>query len=376
MRSRVLLAFAAAGTMLAACGGGTSSAPIQPASVPPTRQTSAMATFVVKIPPKLSTSARTAKYLTANIQGIQFSVSQANNPSAGSAFYALSAQQTYCSTPSGGGLTCTLPVVAMAGDDTFAVTTYDKPELWDANVISVGSVEKTINAQTSNTVNIVTNGVPTFFAMAVDNAFPALGTANTQPVHLLALDADANVIVGPYDVPITFTSNDISGTTQLSASSVANSTDAAAVTVSYNGGSLTKSVMFTVRANSPLAQNWNGTVPAYLHYWPGGPGIVSSPSYLLFANTSAAPQSITLTAAGATTPPFVANTGSDYFADWGIIDNLNEAWQGTSGCQGIVTVSGSSPTFTVTPVHTGYCYLNVSDSAFHPGVVPVVVQSM
>lgn len=375
MRSRALLAIAAAGTMLAACGGGNSSAPIPAASVPPSKQTSAQATFIVKIPPKLSTASRTAKYITADVQAIAFNVTQPNNPSAGGAFYALNPQQTYCSTPSGGGLQCTLQVPAMPGNDTFAVTTYDRPQEFATNVVSVGSVQKTISAQTNNTVNIVTSGVPTFFAMAVDNAFPASGTASTQPLHLLALDADANVIIGSYDTPITFSNSDKTGVTTLSAASAASSTDANTITVSYNGATPQPgAIMFTVQSNSPMANNWNGTNPGYLHYWPGHAGVISSPSYLLFANASAAAQTITLTGTASTTQPFVATTGLDWFNDYGISDTF--PWTNESGCQGVVTVSGSSPTFTVAPVHSGYCYLDVRDSAGNPGVVPVVVQAL
>lgn len=377
MRMRVLAAFACAGIALAACGGGSTSTPLPAAGTKPSQpQSHAKATFVVKIPPKAaSTSSRTPKYLTADIQGIAFSVSQ-NNGSvyAGGAFYPVNAQQTYCSTPSGGGLVCTLDVVALPGDDTFVVTTYDKPETFDANVISTGSLQQTISAVTANTVNIVTSGVPTFFAMSVDNPFPSVG--GTQPLHLLALDADANVIVGPYDTPVTLSNSDTSGATVLSATSAASSTDASALTITYAGLPLSASATITVQSNSPDAMYWNGSANATLHFNEQGWGVLSTPSYLLFSNTSAAPQTITLTGTAGTTAPYTASTALDGWSDWGVLATLHNGWQSTTGCQGIVAVSGTAPTFTVTPVHTGVCWLSITDTSNNFGTVPVVVQSL
>jgi hypothetical protein len=360
--------------MLAACGGGNSSAPI-PAASPASRQSSAKATFVVKIPAKVTTSARASHYITAGVQGIEFDVTQAGNSAAStSVFYVLDAQQPYCSTPSGGGLTCTVDVDAMPGDDTFSVTTFDEPEKLAANIVSVGSIEKTISAESNNTVNIVTYGVPTFFSMSLDNPFPAAGTPDTQSIHLLALDTDGNVIIGTYDTPIAIANNDQSGTIQISATSAADSAQASDITVSYNGTTPTQGVMISATSNSPMALNWNGSYPGRLHYWPGMEGVVSTPSALLFANASASPQTITLnTSGGAATAPFTATTDMDWFNDRGVYTTL--FWSTVLGCQGIVTVGGSSPTFTITPVHTGVCSLDVRDSGGHFGVVPIVVQS-
>lgn len=379
MRTRVLAATLTAGVLLAACGGGSSAtAPLPAATTAPSKQSSSKATFVVKIPPKRTSSARTPKYLTADVQGIQFSVTQSSGAvSAGGVFYALLPSEPYCTTPSGGGLTCTLEVNAAPGDDTFAVTTYDQPNNnYDPDVISVGSVEATISAQKSNTINIVTDGVPSMFVMSVDNQFPQ--SAGTQAVHLLALDADMNVIVGPYDTPVTLSDSDTTGAVTLSATSVASSTDASNLTVTWNGTALSNGPVLTAQTNSPLAAMYNNTNAGRVVIAPGGAGgIISSPSYLVFANSKDAAQTISLSAAGSgPAAPYTVDTNADAFGDWGVLINDDEAATWVHGCAGVVSVSGSSPAFTITPVHTGFCVLDVKDSGGHFGTVPLAVQSL
>ena len=377
MRTHVLAASLAAGVLLAACGGGSGSTPLPSATTAPSKQLSGNATFVVKIPAKRSSSVRTPKYLTADVQGIQFSVTQNNGAvPAGFVFYPIGPTQTYCTTPSGGGLICTLAVQAAAGDDTFVVTTFDQPNnVFDADVISTGSVEKTISAQSSNTVNVVTSGIPSAFVMSLDDQYPTV--AGTQAVHLLALDADMNVIMGSYDTPVTLSDSDTSGITTLSTTSIAGSTDASNVTLKWNGTATVNWATLLAKTNSPLAHSYNNTQQGRSLVLPGGGGVLASPTYLVFANSKDTAQTITLTGVGAATTPFQANTNPDGFNDWGIIGANSEASSFIQGCAGIVTVSGSSPTFTVTPVHTGFCNLNIADStARYYGTVPIAVQSL
>jgi len=378
MRTRYFAAFALAGAALTACGGGGSaSAPLPAATTPPSRTQSATATFVVKIPPKLQSALRTPKYLTSAVQGIEFDVSQDNGATAaGGVFYAIGPNQPYCTTPAGGGLTCTLALQAAPGDDTFVVKTFDQPQLFNADIISTGSVQATISAQTSNTVNIVTSGIPTAFVMALDNQYPT--SAGTQAVHLLALDTDMNVIVGPYDMPVTLTNSDTSGATTLSASSVSSSTDASTLTINWNGTPPTAWVTLIARANSPLANMYNGdNMNGRILLGPTYGGVLSSPTYLVFANSSDTPKTITLSGVGAAATPFQANTSVDGFNSWGVLVNNNENDTFFQGCAGVVTVTGTSPSFTVTPVHTGLCNLNIRDSSgVNYGTVPIVVQSL
>jgi hypothetical protein len=102
-----------------------------------------------------------------------------------------------------------------------------------------------------------------------------------------------------------------------------------------------------------------------LHVNPQGNGLNSAPSYLAFVSPSDSPQTITVSAVGAATAPFVVDTNSDHWSDpsaqqggsFGQLANYGNS------CAGIVSVSGTSPTFTITPVTAGICYLDVHDSA-------------
>lgn len=380
MRMRALTAMVTASIVLAACSGGGAGSPAipSPSGTTAPRQPSATASFVVKIPARVQSSAkRTPKYLTADVQGIEFDVSQNQGAvPAGSVFYAIGPSEPYCTTPSGGGLTCTLAVQALPGDDTFVVKTFDQPNnQFDADIISTGSVEATISAQQSNTVNIVTSGIPTSFIMSVDNQYPSV--AGTQAVHLLALDADMNVIAGPYDTPVTLQNSNDTGATPLSATSVSSSTEASALTFTWDGSPVTSWVTLTAQSNSPLGGMYNYTTPGRILLYPGSGGVLASPTYLVFANPHDTAKTIALSGVGGAAAPFVANTATDGFNDFGVIVNNDENPTFIRGCAGIVTVSGSSPSFTVTPVHTGVCNLKIADSTGgYYGTVPVVVQSL
>jgi hypothetical protein len=370
----VILASAA----LAACGGsGGSSSAVLPSQTGGQKQQSATATFVVKIPPKRTTgsSARTRNYLTADVQGIEFNVWQkatpppigqasTASPDAGYAFFAISPTSPYCTTPPLGGLVCSLPVAAEPGTDTFVVNTYDQPDTFYGALVSTGQVVSSIAAAQSNTINITTSGIPTFFAMALDNAYPQ--SAITQQVHFLATDIDANIIVGPYDAPVSVTNSDTSGATALSSTTLNSSADAGALTLGYYGGAPSGGwATITASATSSIANNYDGTQPAYLHVNPQGSGIVSSPSFLEFVSTHDNPQTITLSGVGTAAAPLTADTLTDHWSD----PSTQQSGSSSLGigygnsCGGIVTVSGSAPTYTITPAGAGICYLDLHDSA-------------
>ena len=380
MRIRILASALAAGVTLAACGGGSGSHNVSAIPQTPSQQqsTGATATFVVKIPPKRTTagSLRSRKYLTANVQGIEFNVSQ-NGHSAGYNYYAISPTASYCSAPPLGGLVCTLPVAALPGTDTFTVNTYDAPGTQLANIISTGSITQNIAAGSNNTINIATSGVPTDIEMSVDNPFPSAPV--TQQVHLLATDADANVIVGPYDAPIALQNSDASGTTTLSATSLNSASDATALNVFYNGNPLANGATITANVTGQ-GTNYNGAYSATMHLEPQSAGVTSMPSFLSFVSAQDTPQTIQLSGQNGATAPFNANTSSDYWGDLGSLNSTTNAhYYFQRGCAGIVTVAAGSNanSFLVTPVSAGICMLNLSDSGTTQshGYVAIVVQS-
>ncbi|HTX56959.1 MAG TPA: hypothetical protein VMD47_07625 [Candidatus Acidoferrales bacterium] len=324
----------------------------------------------MKVPAKPASGSTTKHphYITANVQGISFTVTQAANPSYSSfVFYALTPQSTYCTGTVSTGLTCTLAVAAAPGSDTFVVDLYDGTEMYAAFVVATGNLTQTILAQTSNDISITTDGVPTAGIIGLANAFPATGSAATIALTIDVTDPDGDVIVGSYDQPVTLSDSDTSGGTSLSSTSLAGSSDTSGVTLSYNGATLTGPATITLTSNSPALASY-GLSPTLntASFSPGSRGVNLAPSVLYFATASAAAQTLTATGADGGTAPFSVS----------------------NNCGGIVSVSGSGPSFTVTPVAAntglsqgypayywtgGSCTLIVSDSEGDQSTIGVIV---
>ncbi|HET7813272.1 MAG TPA: hypothetical protein VFL13_02735 [Candidatus Baltobacteraceae bacterium] len=379
MRTRILAGALAAGVTLAACGGGSGAGAGSAVPHAPQQQqtTGATATFVVKIPPKRTTgnSVRGRKYLTANVQGIEFNVSQSGH-TAGYNYYAISPSASYCTAPPLGGLVCTLQVGALPGTDTFTVNTYDSAGTMLGNIISTGTVTANIVAGGSNTISIATSGVPTDVEMSVDNPFP--NGPITQQIHVLATDADANVIVGPYDAPIVLQNSDTTGTATLSATSLGSASDATALNVFYNGNPLAGGATITASVTGQGA-NYNGAYAATMHLGPQAPGVTSMPSFLSFVSATDTPQTIQLSGQNGATAPFTADTNGDFWGDSGARKSTaNGFYYFQNGCAGIANVAAGSAanSFVVSPVNPGTCMLNLGDSSTTQshGYVAVVVQ--
>lgn len=329
---------------LAACSGGSSG--FSPAPAPSNKPAAnfAKASVNILIPARdPALAARSPKYLTPAVQGIEFIVSRqsAPNNTVGYVFYALTAQQSYCTSASS-GLICTLDLDAPAGADVITVNTYDRPAFETpsgqfANQISTAAIVATIAANQSNTLKFVTSGIVNAVALSLDNPVPPSGTALTQPLRITAVDADDYVIVGNYANSVALSDSDTTGVTALSTASLADSAAAAAVTLTYNGSSM------ATQAN--ITTNAGGFVP----FWAGAADVVPSPSQLVFAHANSAKQTVTLSGPHST-PPYTLTDAT---------------------CNGAVTISGTSPSFTVTPVRAANCQLKLSDSS-----VPADVQYM
>jgi hypothetical protein len=345
------------GCSLAACGAGGSGAASP--SLPTVRQPAGpegQATFVVRIPKPVTTGSGTKRpaYLTPQVQGIDFSVT--SNPPAGTAtpappvgrgyvFYPLTSTSSYCSNgPT--ALTCTLAVQAYPGNDLFTVNTYDQPYPNSSYaypysaVVSTGFVTATILPNVANTINVTTSGVPMYIFAALDNQEPPVGTALTQPIHIIAADNDANLIIGPYDLPITLSDSDTSGATTLSAATITSS--ATVPQLIYNGGSVALPGAYIGGTTMSPSTAYNGGpyAPTTVFY-PGGTAVRPTPTFLQFSHANAVAQTVTLGGAGTSAPYSLA---------------IND-------CSGIVSVSGSGPTFAVTPIHAGGCLLQAGDAS-------------
>lgn len=348
---------------LAGCGGGGASSvpsPVAPTSQPAKKPD---AYVVLHVPPKHITT----KYVSPAVQGVDFTV----NGSAGQygyVFYPISASESYCTTPSGGGLTCTLAIVAPAGNDTITVNTYDEPAPTQsangvyANILSTGTITTTISPNAQNTINVVTNGTPSYVLQHVDNMYPALGTPFSEPVRLEVLDADGYYILGTYSQPITLTVSDPSVT--VSPATVSDSTTAATVTLSYNGAA-------SVPALVEIDSTYGGSTYAFTDLEIGKSGLNFAPSALIFAHANSATQQAVLTGVGATpTPPYTLHS-------WEAVGTSGSSGYSDPVCSDATFSMGSNasgaPVLNVTPVSAGSCIIEVDDANGKAAAIDFVV---
>ncbi|TAM91067.1 hypothetical protein EPN42_04925 [bacterium] len=127
--------------------------------------------------------------------------------------------------------TCNATVLAPIGTDTFAVSLYDDTTA-KGHLLSTGSLTQAVVAGQANTVNISFNGVIASLAIsATPNLIP--GTTASVPITVTAKDAAGYTIVGTYTTPVSLTNSDTSGDTQLTPSSISDSSTP--ITLTYNG---------------------------------------------------------------------------------------------------------------------------------------------
>lgn len=364
------IALAAAALLFAGCGGssGSTAIPAAPSSssATPSAQKGAV-DFVVKIPAKPTGAAalnhRSPQWITSSVQGVQISAVNTTTGWSGVNFYPVGASQSYCTSGSS-GLTCTLALTAPPGNDLFTIVTYDTPNL-AGNPISDGTLTANIVSGQANSISIVTGGVVDNIAATVDNPYPA-PSATTIPVRTIAADPDGYIIVGPFDTALTVSDSDTSGATTPSVTSIPDSATLATLTIAYNGTSLASPATITVQATSVYSGSViTQGVPTQSAFTldPGGIGLTLSPSLLVFASNAnnTAAQSFTV---GGGTAPYSATNGSDGCDDDGYIFQ--------NGC---VTLSGSSPTYSIVPTGWGPFIdtLPVSDSASHTATETIFV---
>jgi hypothetical protein len=357
--TRTIVASIGLAFAVAACGGSVGVTPVASAHPTPAAGGSGNALFVVKIPRAATASSGSKRpaYLTPQVQGIDFTVSSADGSlpsSRGYVFYALTPQSAYC-TSGPAALTCTLPVQAYPGDDLFTVNTYDQPDPTGVNsngssyIVSTGSVVATIASNATNTIAIATSGVVKTVLIGLDTPFPATGTPTTQPVHVTGLDADGNVIVGNFDQPLSLADSDTTGATSLSTGSIPSS--GAAATLSYTGAALSAAASISASTASPNDPFNGGPFLGTATFHPGSTALWASPAYLTFSGIGAAAQTVT-----------IGGTAAIY--------------QSYSGCGGAVTVTGSAPTYTITPKTPGSnCNLQFSYAGTAPVTIPIYIGS-
>jgi hypothetical protein len=293
-------AAAALALVAAGCGGGGgggTTLPGLPGGPPLGSANAASARFVIKIPAKAPANAsRRRHYVTSSVTGVSFSVAQAGTSVGGYVYYALNLAAPYCSGTVGSTLTCTVNVVAPPGTDTFTVDLYDYAgasgtEPNAGYVVAVGNLTQAIAAQTANTVNITTDGVPTFAVMGIENANS--GSTGSYPIDVDVTDPNGYFIVGSYDAPLTLADSDTSGDTSVSATTLNQDSDLSGLALHVNTVPGSQPTLTLSSTDNVVASETGSVVIASASYYPGVRGVNVAPAALYFSNQAAAGSIVT-----------------------------------------------------------------------------------
>ena len=199
---------------IASCSGGSAGGgfgathPLPNAPPGSGSASKATATFRIRIPSGAASSAKASVALRSRIVGTAGPRPQYVSPSTQSLAIVVNgggaptvANLTPTSpncTPASGStpLTCSVPVAASIGADTFTVTTYDQTNA-AGNALSSANVAATIVAGQANNVSVILNGIIASIQLVLGSTNPPEGTPTTISLTVNAMDADGNVIVGP-----------------------------------------------------------------------------------------------------------------------------------------------------------------------------------
>lgn len=265
--------------------------------------------------------------------------------------FPLNAKQSYCK---GGtstvALRCSITISVPAAKDTFLVNVLATDQK-TGPVLDTGRTVQTIVANKRNTVTVATFGFIRYLQIALGNPHPsANGNSISIPVYLTAADAWGYTIVGGYNKSIKLADNDTTGNTSLSATTLTTSTQAGAVTLSYNGKHMPQ-VLIGAQA---------GSLTATAAFAPGTGGIVPVPALVHVAFTTTG---VPLNLGGpGTVGPFSVATSADP--------------EGDPPCAKFADVSGTGKKFLITAAgNLGTCWLSVRDRAGHFATIPVLVSA-
>jgi virginiamycin B lyase len=235
MQRRMRAGYVAAVLLLAAagCGGGGGGsasggssvvAPVTPALHTTTTGNGSVA---LTIPNRSTTTAerkRRALYVSPASSSLTVAVNSGTPTVAD-----VSAGSTLC-TPVSGGRSCTIPVNAPPGTDSFVLDMYDAAN-GTGNLLATGTGTTTVTAGQPFTLAITLQGVSLSVALIPDagstltpagtNAYSLAKCFPSQNVDVTGVDADGNAIVGPGAPAPTLVSSD---PTQLAVTAPAAST--------------------------------------------------------------------------------------------------------------------------------------------------------
>jgi hypothetical protein len=241
-RTRALACAALLGVAVATgCSGGSKSVP----------DTTGTVKFSITVPlPSSSSAARKPNFdAPSGTQSVSISLTSVNGTAqTGQATVAnLSGGSNGCTT-SGSQLTCSVSVTAPAGNDLFSVASYAQPNA-QGTQLGKGTVSvQAVQGQTTN-APVSLNGTVAGIALSL-GVPPVTGVAATIPLVIVAKDSSGATIMGTYSNPIALTDSDTTGATKLSATSIADSTAAAAVSITYTGASLSSAAQISATASN------------------------------------------------------------------------------------------------------------------------------
>ena len=224
-------ALIALGAVAAGCsGGGGAQSALPSTGSGPAGIVRASAKFTITVPNGTSQSGvRAPRYVSTNTKSVSIVETDAGAAALTPVVANLTPGSPNCTTTAD-GTACTISVPANPGTDAFAVTTFDNVNA-TGNQLSTGSISATIVAgQDNTTVPVVLGGVVNSLTLVLADPFAPAGSATTVAVQ--AKDASGATIVGTYDNAVSLSAG--SGMT-LGVSSVSNSKDGAAVTVTPSG---------------------------------------------------------------------------------------------------------------------------------------------
>jgi len=212
-------------------GGGSSNVP-PPVVTPAPPPAAAAVNFTILVPRATTAFRRRPAYVSTLTQSVRLTVNGGTPVVAN-----VNSGSPNC-TDGASGRSCTVHAQATAGQATVVVQLYGQPDA-QGPVLSQGTTSAALVAGANNAVSLTLNGVVARIVLALGTASPPQGTPATIPLTVTAYDAAGAAIVGdPFASPIALTDSDTSGATSISKTVIASPSDAANLTVSYNGAAV------------------------------------------------------------------------------------------------------------------------------------------
>ena len=264
-RNQSRLAVALAGSLLAACSGGSGTPSTQLPTVPtpavqptPGTQPSSKLTaqFTISVPHAASTasSTRTPKYVSSNTGSVRISILSADSVAVHlpDTVAAIAYGAPGCASASSQPLTCTIQVAAPTGNAVaFTVSTYQSSNGSGA-VLSTGTVSAPVTAGKTNSIPITLGGVAASIAVS-PSTLPMVQDGQLHIFHLTvnAIDASGATIIDstPLANPVAFAiTGDSNSALQLSTANL--TTPGQLVQLTYNGKIALNSATITANVGS------------------------------------------------------------------------------------------------------------------------------